>query len=239
MSALARYWSLTKVTFRFDGLPVLLWRLVRRAVAPLGSLEIHFVYDKDLRLDVPQVPVPDDIAIRVAVPDEAEAVVAIEFGAEEPIGERRDDPDGSLRTRLAAQARARMTGGDTCFVATAGGAIVHFSWVRSGELPPVLGMPVPLAAGECYLTDAYTVRRWRGYRLFDAVSQAALLHAKQVGFVTAFCMADFLKAPSRRMVGRHGWRLRGRALVFRPWYRERGSVVRLGGRVDPFFRSLW
>lgn len=238
-SLIAKYWSLLVNAVRYDGVAVLTWRVLRQIVSPLGSLEAHVVIEYDLRATLPPVQVAPGVVIRLAAPEEMEAVVGIEFGPEEPLGELRTEIDEAGIARLAAVGRDRMAGGDFCVVAVAESAVVHFSWVRVGTLPPVLARPVVLPAGECYLTDGYTVRRWRGRRLFDAVSLWALHEAKQRGMHHAYAMADFIKAPSRRMVRRIGFTARAHVLVFRWRHRDRGIVLRLSGLADPFFRPLW
>lgn len=237
-SFVKKYWSLLVNAIRYDGFAVLSWRVLRQIVSPLGSLEAHVLIEYDLRATVPPAEIALGIVIRIAEMEEMEAVVGIEFGPEEPIGERRTEIDADGIRRLAAVARNRMAGGDFCVVAMAGSDCVHFSWVRVGTLPPVLTRPVELPAGECYLTDGYTVRRWRGRRLFDAVSVWALQEAQRRGAQHAYAMADFIKAPSRRMTRRIGFTVRGRVVVFRWRHRDSGIVLRLSGRADPFFHPL-
>jgi hypothetical protein len=237
-SVVAKYWSLLANAVRYDGVAVLSWRVLRQLVSPLGSLEAHVLIEYDLRGTLPPVETAPEITIRLASADEMEAVVGIEFGPEEPAGELRAVDSAGI-ARLADVQRERMSHGDFCVVAVAGSDIVHFSWVRVGALPPVLARPVVLPQGECYLTDGYTVRRWRGKRLFDAVSIWALVEAQRRGAHHAYAMADFIKAPSRRMTRRIGFTRRGRVIVFRWRHRDRGFVIRLSGRADPFFRTLW
>lgn len=238
-SIVAKYGSLLANAVRYDGAAVLLWRVLRQIVSPFGSLEAHVLLECDLRHPIHVPAGPPEITVRTASPAEMEAVVGIEFGPDEPTGERRFEIDAAGIAALAATARARMAAGDVCVVAVAGADVVHFSWLRFGTLPPVLARPVRLPEDECYLTDGYTVRRWRGRRLFDVVSAWALDEARRRGFVRAYAMADFIKAPSRRMARRVGFFARGRVLVFRRRGRDDGTVLRLTGRADPFFHPLW
>ncbi|MBL8836663.1 MAG: hypothetical protein JNL66_10475 [Alphaproteobacteria bacterium] len=238
-SKIVKYGSLLANAVRYDGAAVLAWRVLRQIVSPFGSLEAHVLLECDLTRDIRVPAAPPEITVRTALPEEMASVVAIEFGPDEPAGERRFDVDAAGMAALVATARSRMAVGDICIVAAAGSDIVHFSWLRFGTLPPVLARPVHLPDRECYLTDGYTVRRWRGRRLFDVVSAWALEEAKRRGYVRAYAMADFIKAPSRRMARRVGFFARGRVLVFRRRGRDDGLVLRLTGRADPLFHALW
>lgn len=233
MSHLRWYARRSLDTLRYEGVPILLWRVLSRCLVPFGTLQPWTFYEHDLGRPIPAVRTAADVRIMQATESDVQelaTLVARRYGPT-PIG-----PYARLGIRATIVHRLRR--GLRCFVArTATGEIVHYNWIAVGReetLGPV-GASILLRDGEAYCSDAYTVETWRGRSIHTTVLRAMLVWLHQAGYRKAYTDVGTDNKSSWKAHERLGWTMCGLAVDFIPRGGRRIWRIRLGGGANPFF----
>ena len=231
---------------RYQGLPVVLWKILAKLVRPVAKLEFYILFEFDLTQPIGEQAARIDAEYRIELATEADivSIIDIQIGAPRPLpAESLSDAQEYQRAevaRLRSSAHAdllqTMRAGEICFLFRVGNELVHCNWMRFSSCAHVPHRPVELASDEVYMTDGYTAERWRGRGVHGVVMAHMFRYARDHGFKRAWGVTEITKAASRRGVRRVGWRQRGRLLYVTPRVLERTWLLRLGGDVEPMLR---
>ena len=126
----------------------------------------------------------------------------------------RPDASGHVVTQLLLK-------GDRCLVARHEDRIVGAAWGSSTRLntEPSLGRDLPLAAGESYQFDAYTLPEVRGMGIAPALSVAWLRHLRGEACADALLLTFPWNVAALRSYAKSGYRVTAvvRCLRLGPW----------------------
>ena len=240
---LIAYYRIAVSDLRYQGVEVLLWRIVVKLLSPVVRLDQQILFDFDLSAELKARQPKLEVVIARATPDDIDEILDMQMQllAPEEVEQLSDAEELQyaqlLRVRKTAydEYAAAMRAGEECYVARAEGAIVHSNWIRFHDNAALDGRPVNLKPGEVYTTDAHTAQERRGLGIHEAVLMHMLQVAQGRGCHRAYTITDLTKAGSRRGVKRVGWQRRGSILYVTPRGLRRTWLVRLGGDLEPMF----
>ncbi len=141
----------------------------------------------------------------------------------------------------------RLRKGHVCFLARAGGEVVHYTWLGFGQWSfPDIGVQIPLSETEAYLYDGYTAPAWRGRRIYPATAAVLLRHAAAGGIGRVFArvarrnpagIAGLERVGFRGIMGVTSVRLLGVLGIYRASSVDRedgvGLLISRGARMRP------
>lgn len=237
------YYLTAVADLRFQGVEVLLWRVVVKLLSPVVRLDQQILFEFDLTGSLSTRKPKVDIVISQADPGDIDDILDMQMRLLTPqeVAELSDIDElhyaQLMRVRKNAydEYAAAMRAGEECYVARENGAMVHSNWIRYHDNAPMGGRPVDLKPGEVYTTDAHTAESRRGLGIHEAVLMHLLQVAQRRGCHRAYTITDRTKAGSRRGVKRVGWQRRGSILYVSPRGLQRTWLVRLGGDLEPMF----
>lgn len=240
---LRSYFNTAVSDLRYQGVPVLLWRVLVKVLMPVVRIDAQILFDLDLTQPVKVRKARVACVVAPVTQDDIDEVLEMQMPVPvvEPGRKLTDHEEMQLaqlqRARvLAHQAYARqLRAGEVCYVARVDGRIAHSNWIRYHDNEEVDGRPVELRAGEVYTTDGFTAEDLRGLGLHEEVATSMLLAAKEAGCHRAYTITDMTKGGSRRGVRRIGWRRRGTTLYVTPRGVRRTWLFGLAGDVEPIF----
>lgn len=231
---------------RYQGLPVVLWKILAKLAMPVAKLEFHILFEYDLRqpIEMPTARVDADYRIELATEADLASVLDLQIAPLPPLSEDTlsdaEDYQRAQIERLRADAYynllTAMRAGEICFLLRIGDELVHSNWMRFSTCAHVPQRPVELADDEIYMTDGYTAERWRGRGVHGVVNAYMLRYAQDRGLKRAWTITDITKGGSRRGVRRVGWQRCGQLVYITPRKLGRTWLLRLGGNVEPMFR---
>lgn len=240
---LRNYYAIALSDLRYQGMEVLLWRVLIKTLSPLMRLDLQILFDFDLCPVLPQ-PTPK-AAMEITRADESDIDEILDMQMPRMSSDEIQTFNDTQELQYAQLLRVRsnafdvyrrsMRAGERCYVARVNGAIAHSNWIRFHDNGPIEGRPVQLQPGEVYTTDAYTSDASRGQGIHEAVLTHMLQVAQQMGCKCAYTITDLTKAGSRRGVQRVGWKYRGSILYVTPRLLKRTWLVRTGGDIEPLF----
>jgi GNAT superfamily N-acetyltransferase len=248
---LRRYARTARSSFRYEGLPILLWRVVVKAVSPVFDLSHQILFEIDLSQPIPQREARIGCVIEQASVADLDELVAVRYPPAPPLPGREltdeEEYDRSVYLRqnvhlaqaFRESASTWLEAGELCFVARVGGRIAHSNWIQFHDCGPVDQQPIRLLPTEVYTTEGFTADAWRGLAVHEAVLSHMLRYAQSRGCRRAYTITDLTKAGARRGVLRVGWRQRGHHLFITARWLGRTWVVRLGGDVEPILRDVF
>lgn len=118
---------------------------------------------------------------------------------------------------------ARLEAGHYCFAAHAEGRIVHADWVFTGRVRiDYLDRDLDLASDECYPTDSYTLRSFRGLNVAAARSAHMIEYMRQRGYRRALSVVLPGNRPAYRAIVKAGYHTIATIgyLKLGPWRRD-------------------
>ena len=242
------YYRTAVADLRYQGVEVLLWRIIVKLLSPFARLDIQILFEYDLTRPIPERRARVDCWIGPAEESEM-ADIARQRYKPLPAGDETTLTDSAEYDRAFYERQAENLGnaylknaltwlrtGNMCFVARIGDEFAHSNWIQFDWCGPSPKREIRLFSGEVYTTDGHTLTQWRGQRLHEAVNAAMLRYAQSVGCKRAYTITDLTLAWSRRGVLRVGWQRRGHHMFITPRWLARTWIVRLGGNVEPIFR---
>ena len=239
-----RSYYLTAVSdLKYQGVEVLLWRIIVKLLSPVLRLDLQILFDYDLHQPRPQREPKIPITIEQATESDIDDIIDMQMQALTPeqAAQLTDAEELQyaqlLRVRATAldMYRRGMRARECCFVARADGAVVHSNWSIFHDCGPMEGRPVELDPGDVYTTDGHTAEAFRGLGIHEAVLKHMMKYAEQRGCHTGYTITDLTKAGSRRGVQRVGWRRRGTIMYVSLRGLKRTWLVRVGGDIEPMF----
>ena len=243
------YYRIAVADLRYQGVEVLLWRIIVKLLSPLVRLDIQILFEYDLTRPIPERKARVDCEIG---PAEESEMATLAHQRYKPLAAGDDtslsdsaEYDRAFYERQVANLRndylrnslTWLRAGEMCFVARIGKDLAHSNWIRFDWCGPTPQRQIRLYPGEVYTTDGHTLTPWRGQRLHEAVNSAMLRYAQSIGCTRAYTITDLTLAWSRRGVLRVGWKRRGHHVFITPRWLARTWIVRLGGDVEPILRE--
>lgn len=243
------YYRRAVADLRYQGVEVLLWRIVVKLLSPVARVDIQILFEYDLTQPIPERRARVDCQIGMAEESEMAALARQRYEPLPPCDETKlsdsEEYDRALHQRQVAtlgdvylkNAITCLRAGDKCFVARIGNDFAHSNWIHFDWCGPAPHREIRLFPGEVYTTDGHTLTQWRGQRLHEAVNVAMLRYAQSLGCRLAYTITDLTLAWSRRGVLRIGWKRRGHHMFITPRGLAKTWIVRLGGDVEPIVRE--
>jgi len=230
-SLLHWYYKRAIDTLRYEGPHILLWRILKICLSPLGLLEVAHFYQKDLTQSIEEIQAEVDVAIGQATEsdiDQLATLVARRYG---PVKDKEWYSELGIRDTILQRFRR----GCKCFVGRIGTQIVHYNWIFFDweESVPGTGCFIHLKDDEALCNDTFTVEAWRGRAIHTASNSQMCLFLKQVGYRRAYTVGSSNK-PARKTLGRVVWEYTGTMLYFMPHGTKKAWIWRINGTLDPF-----
>ncbi len=189
-------------TVRYEGLHILLWRLFRLGLSPLGRLAIDSLCRMDLTQPLRRTPAKVNLTVGQASEADIDELAALVAQRYSPGNLRKWFEERSIQETI----RDRFEEGAKCFVGKIGTEIVNYNWIffREKEWP---GVPyfIYLGEREALLDDAFTVEGLRGQGIHGAVHNQMLLFLQQSGVHTAYTLVHTDDVLARKALHRLGW----------------------------------
>jgi len=233
MSCVRWYWQRILDTLRYEGAAAFSLRLVTKWLRPFARVGLVKLYRKDLRQPMARHRAKTPIEVVEATHAEADRLVALMEGHLSP---RRELGRESL-LRLRQGVVGRFQRGWRCFVAKAGGEIIHYNWMAfdwAHSLEPELGCFIVPREGEVFCLDGYTGEPWRGKGVHTAVLSEMLAFLQERGYRTAYTNVAVEKKSAWKTHERLGWKLSGVMLYVRLRGARRTWIWPLAGTLEPF-----
>jgi hypothetical protein len=216
-------------TVRYEGLHILMWRVLRLGLSPLGRLAIVSFCRKDLTQPLRRTQAKVGLIVSQATEADIDKLAALVGKRYGPSSMRRWFKARSIQETI----RDRFEEGARCFVGKIGTEIVHYNWIffRRKDWP---GVPyfIQLSEREALCDEAFTVEELRGKGIHGAVHNQMLLFLQQSGFRTAYTLVHTDDISARKALHRLGWDFYATLLHFSPrksdrvfWWQIRGSFL--------------
>ena len=212
---------------RYDGPHYLAWRVLTRAMSPIGDMSIEILFAMDLSAERPYRP--PRIPMELSLAREEEIVPMLKQLTARDFEQGFED--------LTALYVSRIRRGEQCWVARVGETVVHVNWTCFGWAESLPDFPLRLKAGEICTTDAHTPAAWRGKGLHEYVLNEMLRAARSRGIRRAYTTTDLYNRRSRKALQRLGWRQEGAVFYFYAARWRKLVLLPLGGNVEPLFRA--
>lgn len=230
-SLLYWYYKKTVDTLHYEGVHILLWRMLKLCLSPMGYLDMMTFYKKQLEEPIAEKRARVDLNVIQATEkdiDQIAAMVARRYGPTMA----RLWPYKNKTAHDIIQKRFQQ--GCKCFVAKTQAEFIHYNWIFFYWEEGVMGtFRSCLKADEAICNDAFTEEAWRGKGVHDAVHNHMLRHLQQEGYQCVYTSAGSDNRSSQKAVHRHNWTFYGKILYFVPRGTEKGWVWRIKGSVAP------
>lgn len=252
LSYLNRRLAAVRDSLHYEGVPVLLYRTLKKAASPLVDVDHQILFEGDLTRPIEQRKARIDCVIDQATENDLKEIAWSRFPDLMPVGDRElSDEEEYDRARYLRERATMgkaflesvhdwMRSGELCFVARVDGRIAHSNWLQFSGTGTPDQQPIRLLPNEVYTTEGFTVDEWRGLGLHEAVLSHMLRYAQERGCTHAYTITDLVKTRARRGLARVGlWTRRGHHLFIASRRLERTWIIPLGGNVDPIMRALF
>jgi len=245
MRTLISWYQTVANSLRYEGIPILLWRILAKLLSPVASVYTQMLFEYDLTRSIE--PRPARIKCTVGLATEAELDALVDQQLDRPLPDDAELSDEDEyhrawlhreRARLRNEYREWFRAGELCFVARVGDEIAHNNWLHVYGCAHLSSRPIDLGPGEVYAAEGSTAVRWRGKRVHEEVNAFMLRYAQDRGYRLAYTITDITKAGARRGILRVGWRKRGQHITITPRRLGRTWMFRLSGDVGPIARDF-
>jgi len=221
-SLLRWYWRRVSDTVRYEGLHILLWRILRWCLSPLVDLGFINFYQRDLTQPLGEIRARVDLNVTQTTESDIQQLVALESIASR---HKRDFQDEILEL---------FRRGYRCFVGKIGTEIVHYNWIsfHRKEWKDESHL-IQLSNDEAFCHRGYTAEAWRGKAIHGAVNNQMLLFLREAGYRRAYTSAYMDNRSSQKALHRLGWELSCTLLYFLPRGAKKAWIWRLKGTLEP------
>lgn len=217
-------------TIRYEGLYIMLWRLLKLGLSPLGELAMVSFCRKDLTQPLGETRAKLHLIVSQAIEADIDQLATLVAKRYSPEWKRKLFTTRGIQDTI----RDRFQQGAKCFVGRVGTEIVHYNWIFFHSKKSWLGHSVHLGDGEALCDDAFTVEEWRGKGIHGAVNNHMLLFLQQSGFRTAYTRVNTDSISSKKALQRLGWNFYGTLLCFSPRQSDKVLTWQVRGPLDPF-----
>jgi len=202
---------------RYNGLLILFWRLLRRALHSLGTLELVTFFEKDLTQPLQEVRPPQGIIAGLATASDISSLVKL-------MEERNKMIQPGGMKEFENFILSRFQKGGLCFLGKIGEKIVHYNWISFNWEQTLKARTLRLKTDETYCLDAFTLREWRGKGIYPFIHYQALRHLKGKGVRMAYTLVDADNKSSKKTHYLQAWKALGTVLSFIPRGAARGWI---------------
>jgi len=212
---------------------ILLWRMLRMCIFPLGVMGLTTFCEKDLTQPLREIRAKVPLNIGQATESDIEQLVTltkIRYGpAKNMLGQYKNR---GIRDTILE----RFQQGHRCFVGKIGTEIVHYNWVFFHRKESVAGTGrfITLRDDEALMDDAYTAEACRGKAIHTAVHNQMLLFLQQTGYRKAYTVVNSDNKSSQKTHRRLGWKISGTMFYFIPRGTEKAWICPINGTLIPF-----
>ncbi|HEV8261607.1 MAG TPA: hypothetical protein VGQ19_12720 [Burkholderiales bacterium] len=220
------YWMRLRNMHRYQGLRSLMWHVAVKCAAPLGRIELAFLYEMPLTRPVEITRARVNATVTPATRADV-AELAVVFAQSE------DAPPERIPAITQAIGR-RLDSGEICFIARVGPQIVHYNWISFRWKESLADRFIVLAEDAAYCGGAYTVESWRGQAIHTEVNSMMLRFLYERGFRRAYTFVNGDNRSSRKTMNRLGWKRSGVMVTFKARREKRARIWLLKGTLDPF-----
>jgi len=217
-------------TIRYEGLHILLWRMLKLGLSPLGELGIVSFCRKDLTQPLGETRAKVHLIVSQATQADIDQLAILVAKRYSPEWNRKLFATKGIQETI----RDRFQQGAKCFVGRIGTEIAHYNWIFFHSRELWRGHSVHLSDGEALCDDGFTVREWRGKGIHGAVNNHMLLFLQQSGFRTAYTYVYTDYNSSQKALRRLGWDFYGTLLYFSPHQSDKVLRWQVRGPLDPF-----
>src|SRR6266508_2036153 len=120
-------------SLRYEGPLILLWRGLVKVAAPLGTLKLLTLCEKDLEQPLVEARAQVDITISRASQSDADTIISTAIAGQDPSAFPRERRR-AMRDVLLGYFRR----GGICFIATIDRKIVHSNWIHFPRGGPIM-----------------------------------------------------------------------------------------------------
>ena len=217
---------------RYEGLHILLWRMLKLGLPPLGFLGMSSFCRKDLTQPLGERQAKVDLIVSQATEADIDQLATLAAKRYSPKQMREKFKTQSIQETI----RDRFQQGAKCFVGKIGTEMVHHGWIffHRKELSHRCPFIIHLSDREALCDDGFTVEEWRGKGIHGAVMNQRLLFLQQSGFRTAYTLVNTDNISSKKTMLRLGWNFYGTVLTFSPHKSDKVLKWEIRGPLDPF-----
>ncbi len=226
------YRQLAVNTIRYEGLHVLLWRLMQYSLSPLGRLGMLSFCRKDLTQGLLDIRAKVVLTINRATEADIDQLTMLASSRYGPSQRRELFSERSIRETILD----RFEHAATCFVARIGEEIVHYNWIFFHRHVWEPGGPCLITMGnrEALCDDGFTPEDWRGRAIHGAVNNAMLNFLQQSGFETAYTLVNSFNLSSKKALHKVGWDFFANFLYFTLRKSQKTFGLEVRGSIAPF-----
>lgn len=216
-------------TIRYEGLHILLWRMLKLGLSPLGELGIVSFCRKDLTQPLGETQAKVDLIVSQATEADTDQLATLAAKRWSPKQKRKLFKTKSVQETI----HDRFQQGAKCFVGKIGTEMVAYNWIffHRKEYGHYF---IHLSDREALCDDAFTVEEWRGKAIHGAVHNQMLLFLQQSGFRTAYTLVHTDNISVKKALQRLGWNFYGTLLYFSPHQSDEVLTWVVRGPLDPF-----
>jgi hypothetical protein len=215
---------------RYEGLHILLWRILQESLAPLGELGLTAFCRKDLTKPLKEIRAKVDLNISQVTEAEIGQLALLEAQNLDP--QYLQNP--SCVQDIEEIIRSRMQQGAICYVGKVGSEMVHHNWIFFHKWESHLGYTANLSDYEAFFGIAFTVPEWRGKGIHGAVNSHMLSVMQQSGFHIVYTRVELHNIASTKGLQRVGWDFYSTLLYFIPKQSDNVYRWEIRGPLDPF-----
>lgn len=215
---------------RYDGLIVLLWRLLKMGVQRFGGVELVTLFVKDLDRPIKEAKAPENLSIAIATEADIEPLFEL-------FREQFRDWDSSRMKEYQRMVLDRLQRGCLCFLGKMGQEIVHFNWISFRWEKSWGGRFMHLKNDEAYCWDGFTSDRWRGRGVHPAVHRHMLEHLRGHGYRKAYTTVNTDNRSSQKTHHIFGWSTLGVMICFVPRGAAKGWIWTIKGDLGDFLKE--
>jgi hypothetical protein len=216
-------------TIRYEGLPILSWRMLRWGLLPFGELRAITYCRMDLTQPLGEIQANADLIISQATEADIDQLVALIEIRWSPKRKLELFKAKSIKETISEQLKQ----GAKCFIGKIGTEMVHYNWIFFNR-KEYDHYYIKLHDDEALCNDGFTVQEWRGKSIHGAVNNHMLLFLQQAGFHTAYTCVNIDNISSKKGLYRVGWDLYGTLLYFSINNSNKVLMWQLHPPLDPF-----
>lgn len=216
-------------TLRYEGLHILLWRMLKWGLSPLGELRLSSFCRKDLTQPLGVTQAKVDLIVSQATEADIEQLATLVAKRYGPKRTRELFKTQSIQETI----RGRFQQGAKCFVGKIGSEMAHYNWIFFQKIQRK-DYSIHMSDHEALCDDGFTIEKWRGNGVHGAVNGQMLLFLQRSGFHTAYTLVGTDNVSSKKALQRLGWDFFGILLRFNPHRSDRVLNWEVRGPLDPF-----
>lgn len=216
-------------SIRYEGLPILCWRMLRWVISIFGDLRAISFCRKDLTLPLEEFKAHPDLTICQATDADIDQLVALFEKRWSGKQKEKLFKTRSIKDTITEQ----FNQGSICFLGKIETESVHYNWIFF-DRKDYEHYYVQLRDDEALCDDAYTVDQWRGKGIHASVNNHMLHFLQQAGYRTAYTVVLSDNKSSKKALQRLGWNFYGSLIYFCSYVSKKVRMWQIHPPLDPF-----